>query len=124
MSKIKHPTKAERLGRWFGGVWRGLVRRDARLALWLNGKGLSIEATKVLIWFLRLVFFGLLFYVALWLALIVVCALAAAWVVGNASFRSRQGVPNRQEDPRDCVSYDPISPHNEFTDHTDSRFPD
>lgn len=56
MSKIKHPTKAERLGRWFGGVWRGLVRRDARLAVWLNGKGLSIEATKVLIWFLRLVF--------------------------------------------------------------------
>ncbi|MBS7560174.1 DUF3742 family protein [Pseudomonas sp. RC4D1] len=124
MSKIKHPTKAERLGRWFGGAWRGLVRRDARLAVWLNDKGLSIVATKTLIWLLRLAFFGLLFYVALWLSLIVVFALAAAWVVGNSSVRWSKGAPDRLEDPRDCVSYDPINPHNEFTDHTDSRFPD
>ncbi|MDD1148839.1 DUF3742 family protein [Pseudomonas sp. TNT2022 ID357] len=121
MSKIKHPTEAERLGRWLGGVWQGLVRRDAQLAVWLNDKGLSIGATKTLIWLLRLAFFGLLFYVALWLVLIVVFALAAAWVARNSPPTDwSQNPPGGPEDPKECLSYDPMNSDN---DYSDERFP-
>lgn len=77
-------SNAERLGRRLGGMWRGYVRRERRVAAWLVARGVPAAGAVVLLWVVKLAVLGVLLYAAFWLALLLVFAVFAAWVVRNA----------------------------------------
>ncbi|THF64875.1 DUF3742 family protein [Pseudothauera nasutitermitis] len=79
-------SNAERLGRWLGGMWRGYVRRERRVAGWLVARGVPAGGATVLLWIVKLAVLGVLLYAAFWLALLLVFAVAAAWVARNADW--------------------------------------
>lgn len=72
------PGNAERFGRWFGGLWRGYVRRERRVAGWLVTRGVPADGTAALLWVIKLVVLGVLLYVAFWLVLLFVFMLLVA----------------------------------------------
>jgi len=76
--------KAERVGRWLSRGWRGYVRGERQVTGWLTYKGFPVTAASVLLWTGKLILLVLLFYAAFWLTLLLVFAMAAAWVVSNA----------------------------------------
>ena len=75
---------AERFGRWLGGLWRGSIRRERQVAGWLAAQGVPATGATALLWIVKLAVLGALLYAAFWLALLLVLALAAAWVAHNA----------------------------------------
>lgn len=76
-------SKAERFGQGLGRVWRWLVRADGKMTAWLMRQGFPQGAAIATLWLARLAALGVLMYAALWLALLVVFALAAAWAGGH-----------------------------------------
>ena len=54
MSRYPKISKAERVGRWLGRVYRGLMRQEHRLRLWLIGLGLPATGAKVFAWSVRM----------------------------------------------------------------------
>lgn len=76
-------SKAERFGQGLGRVWRWLVRADGKMTAWLMRQGFPQGAAIAILWLARLAALGVLMYAALWLALLVVFALAAAWAGGH-----------------------------------------
>ncbi|WP_248747354.1 DUF3742 family protein [Pseudomonas sp. MWU12-2037] len=47
-------SKAERVGRWLGRAYRGLIRQEQHLRLWLVAGGLPVLGAKAIAWFIRL----------------------------------------------------------------------
>jgi hypothetical protein len=88
MKRQARTSIPERLGRWTGRVWRGYVRREARVLLWLQGKGVPMLLAKGLLWGVKLALIGTLLYVLFWVTLILILAIAAA-----------RGVLNTEPDP-------------------------
>ncbi|KLR57361.1 DUF3742 family protein [Diaphorobacter sp. J5-51] len=78
MSRTTRISTAERLGHSFGRGWRAYVRGERRLSIWLASKGIPMAGVAVLLWVVKLVALGLLFYAAFWLALLLLLGLAAA----------------------------------------------
>lgn len=74
---------SERAGRWLGRVWRGVARRETQVIHWLAAQGLPARMGRLLFWVIKLALFGVLLYAAFWVALLVVFALIAAWLVRN-----------------------------------------
>lgn len=85
MSTTTHISTAERLGRSIGRGWRAYVRGERRLSNWLASKGMPMAGVAVLLWVVKLVALGLLFYAAFWLALLLLLGVAAAWMVSNSA---------------------------------------
>jgi hypothetical protein len=83
MSTSNRISKAERLGRWLGGMWRGYARRERQAAAWLAAQGVPAGGTVALLWVVKLGVLAMLFYAVFWLALLVAFAIAAAWVARN-----------------------------------------
>ena len=77
-------SNAERFGRWAGGMWRGGVRRERRLAGRLVARGLPPGAATALLWLVKLAVLGVLLYAAFWLALLLVFAVALVQSGGGA----------------------------------------
>lgn len=75
---------AERFGRWLGQSWRGYVRRERQVAGWLVAQGVPADAATALLWIVKLAVLGALLYAAFWPALLLLFALAAAWVARDA----------------------------------------
>ena len=75
---------SHRLGRGAGRAWRGYLRREQRAAGWLVARGVPADAAKAVLWIVKLAVFGVLLYAASWLALLLVFAVAAAWLARNA----------------------------------------
>lgn len=63
---------AERLGRTLGIGWRAYTRGERRTSNWLVSKGVPVVGASVLLWTVKLVALGLLFYVAFWMTLLLV----------------------------------------------------
>lgn len=84
MTTKNRPGNAERLGRWLGGLWRGSIRRERQVAGWLAAQGVPATGATALLWIVKLAVLGALLYAAFWLALLLLFALAAAWVAGDA----------------------------------------
>lgn len=114
---------AQRLGRGAGRVVRRLRRGEQHLENGLVSRGLSAGAAKALLWVIKLAVLGVLLYAAFWLALLVVCAVAAAWAVehadeeGDSDFLGRKA---EERDHREGIFYHPAS----YNDDPDPRFKD
>jgi hypothetical protein len=92
MTTKTRPGNAERLGRWLGQSWRGAMRRERQTAGWLVAQGVPATGATALLWIVKLVVLGALLYAAFWLALLLLFALAAAWVARDT--------PPEQDDER------------------------
>lgn len=90
MNTTAHTSTAERLGRTFGRGWRAYARGERRASNWLVSKGLPVVGAALLLWVVKLAALGVLFYVALWLALLVVLTLGAGWSARNADWEEPQ----------------------------------
>lgn len=84
----KIPGNAERFGRWLGGLWRGYVRHERRVAGWLVARGVSAGVSTALLWIVKLVALCVLLYVVFWLALLLLFTIAVAWAVRNADWET------------------------------------
>ena len=117
-------SNAERFGRWAGGMWRGGVRRERRLAGRLVARGLPPGAATALLWLVKLAVLGVLLYAAFWLALLLVFSVAAAWAMQHGTADQEEpDLLNRQAEERDHregLFYHPAS----YNDDPDPRFED
>ena len=79
MSTTTRISTAERLGRSFGRGWRAYARGERRASNWLVSKGVPMAGATVLLWTVKLVVLGLLFYAVFWMALLLVFVMVVAW---------------------------------------------
>lgn len=80
MNPTARISTAERLGRSFGRGWRAYARGERRASHWLASQGLSAAGATVLLWVVKLAALGVLFYVAFWLAVVLLGVLVAGRV--------------------------------------------
>ncbi|MFN3985897.1 MAG: DUF3742 family protein [Rhodocyclaceae bacterium] len=114
---------AERLGRWLGGLWRGFMRRERGVVGWLVASGMPAGGTTALLWIVKLSVLGLLLYVAFWLAMLLVIAVATAWLASRSDdddLEQSLGAEDEEQDHRKSVFYHPLS----YSDDPDPRFED
>lgn len=90
MNTKTRTSNAERFGHWLGRSWRSYMRREQRVSGWLVAQGVPALGVAVLLWIVKLVIFGLLLYTAFWLTLLLVLAIAAAWVARNADWEEQE----------------------------------
>ncbi|NLC35490.1 MAG: DUF3742 family protein [Alcaligenaceae bacterium] len=76
-------SKAERFGHGLARLWRWLVRADGWMRAKLVRQGFPQGAATATLWLARLAALGVLMYAAMWLAALVVFAVAAAWMGRN-----------------------------------------
>ena len=88
MKSSAQTSFAERLGQMLGRMWRGYVRQERKANGWLVERGIPAVGATVLLWIIKLVVLGVLLYVAFWLALLLVFAVAAAWAVQHGALDS------------------------------------
>ncbi len=84
MKQRRRMSIPERLGRSAGRAWRGYVRRETSVLQWLQSKGVPALLAKAVLWVVKLTVLSALLYVAFWLALIILFAIAGAWTLRNA----------------------------------------
>ncbi len=116
-------SKAERVGRWLARGWRGYVRGERWLSGWLMAQGVSASVATILRWTFNLVALGVLLYAALWLALLLVFAVVAAWTAGHSTEQDEDDFLGRkaeERDHRESIFYHPAS----YNDDPDPRFED
>lgn len=112
---------AYRLGSGMGRAWRGYARLEKKAARWLVSVGAPTGVATVLVWAFKLAVLGVFFYVAFWLALLLLFAVAVAWSAGRGDTSEEDEWPFISlDEPRKAHGYDPV-PYNDF-DHPD--FPD
>ncbi|MFT3803446.1 MAG: DUF3742 family protein [Burkholderiaceae bacterium] len=114
-------SNEERFGRWAGGMWRGGVQCERRLACWLVARGLPAGAAVALLWVVKLAALGVLLYAAFWLALLVVAVMVVAWAAqrGDAAAADDYSFATLDE-LRNTPGYDP----NLYNDHSHERYED
>lgn len=83
MATKRHISSAERFGRWLSGMWHCYVRSERLAGEWLRARGVPAGAAVALLWIVKLGVLAILLYVAFWLALLLVFAVAAAWAARN-----------------------------------------
>lgn len=121
MNTMSRTTATEWAGRRLGRAWRGCLRQERHAIRWLTAKGLPAGAAQALFWIAKLVVFGVLLYAAFSLALLLLFAVAAAWVVHNSDHNEPEEWPMGDEaDHRKSLFYDPIN----YNDDPDPRFED
>jgi len=86
MNTTIHIRTAERFGRWLGRGWRGYMRGERRVSAALVAKGMPVAVAVALVWVVKLVVLGVLLYVTFWMALLLIFAIAGAWVARNADW--------------------------------------
>jgi len=90
MNTTPRITTAERFGRWLGRGWRGVVRGERRVSAWMVEKGVPIAVATALVWVVKLAVLGVLLYVAFWVTLLLLFAIAGAWVARNTDWDEPQ----------------------------------
>jgi len=124
MNTARRIRTAERFGRWLGRGWRGYVRVERRGAAALVAKGVPVAMAAILVWMVKLVVLAALIYVAFWIALLLMFAVAAAWTAEHSnSQEEEEDFMNRkaeERDHRESLGYDPIN----YYDDPDPRFED
>lgn len=115
MSTKTHRSNTERLGRWLGWMWRAYARREREAAVWLMTQGVPAGGAAVLLWAVKLGLLAILFYVAFWLALLLIFAAVTAWVAEHADLNQEEQQPEWREGPKGFGLYDKsdwrIDPH-------------
>jgi len=90
MKLAAQTTFAERAGRTLGRMWRGFVRLERKAHGWLVAQGWAPGVARAASLAIKLVAFGLLFYAAFWLALLLLFMVAAAWTAHAADWDDEQ----------------------------------
>jgi hypothetical protein len=83
-------TFPERVGRTLGRLWRGSVRLEQRATQGLVAKGWKPHMARAVLLVVKLVALGVLLYIAFWLALLLLFAIAAAWAAHNTDWDEEQ----------------------------------
>ncbi|ABX36818.1 TPA: DUF3742 family protein [Pseudomonas aeruginosa] len=99
MSTTTRISTAERLGRSFGRGWRAYARGERRASNWLVSKGVPMAGATVLLWTVKLVVLGLLFYAVFWMALLLVFVMVVAWMARNADLNDELPEPEWRNGP-------------------------
>src|ERR1700737_2859997 len=73
-------STAGQAGAAIGRAWRRWLRQEHRLIDGLVSKGLPATIAKALLWIVKLLVLGIVVYASFRLVLLLVFALAAAWV--------------------------------------------
>lgn len=123
MKPAAQTTFAERVGRTFGGLWRGCVRLDRRATHLLVEKGWAPGVAQAVMLFIKLAAIGVLLYAAFWLTLLFVFVIATAWLASSSDedvLEQSQGAGDEEHDHRKSVFYHPLS----YSDDPDPRFED
>lgn len=111
MNKSTRSNTAERFGRWLGRGWGGYMRCEQHAVVWMVAHGLPAGGAKVLVWVVKLIVFGVLLYVAFWLALLLLFVVAAAWVVQGGTLEDEDDrlfmTSDESSEPRNSLGYDP-----------------
>ncbi|NDL66074.1 DUF3742 family protein [Acerihabitans arboris] len=108
-----------RLGRGVRCAWRGYGWRERCVADWLIFHGIPAVGAKALLWFVKLVLFGMLLYFTFWLALLL-SAVVAALVMRNADDEEEEWPIGEQAEHKDNPGYHPTL----YNDAPDPRFDD
>ncbi|MBA4243682.1 MAG: hypothetical protein C0452_07175 [Pseudomonas sp.] len=112
---------AERLGQMLGRMWRGYLRQERKVNSWLVEHGVPTGGTTALLWIAKLVVLGVLLYVTFWLAMLLVFAVAAAWVVRDSDHdESEEWAVGEQAEHKNNPGYHPAL----YNDAPDSRYAD
>ncbi|PAU51937.1 hypothetical protein BZL41_26235 [Pseudomonas sp. PIC25] len=93
MKSATHPSMAERFGQALGRTYNRLRRQEARTVSWLVRKGVPVSIGKGLLWGVKLLVLAVLLYAAFWLALLLVFALSAAWVLRHVDWEDERLKP-------------------------------
>ncbi|CAP41714.1 MULTISPECIES: DUF3742 family protein [Pseudomonadota] len=121
MNTTTRSSTAERFGHKLGRTSRAYRHCERRVVAWLISVGAPSAVATALVWVVKLAVLGILLYAAFWLALLLLFAVAAAWMAGHDdATEEKMGVFTTQEDLRETPGYDPV-PYND-ADHPD--FPD
>lgn len=99
MSTTTRISTAERLGRSVGRGWRAYARSERRVSNWLVSKGVPVAGATALLWLVKLAVLGVLLYTTFWLALLLVFAIAAAWMARNADLDHELPEPEWRNGP-------------------------
>jgi len=99
MNTTTRISTAERLGRSVGRGWRAYVRGERRVLDWLASKGVPVAGATALLWLVKLAVLGVLLYTTFWLALLLVFAIAAAWMARNADLDDELPEPEWRNGP-------------------------
>jgi len=81
MKPLAKTTFGERLGRALGRAWQGCAGLNRQAKSWLVAQGCAPRAAKAVLLVVKLAVIGFFIYTAFWLALLVVFALAGAWLL-------------------------------------------
>lgn len=112
---------AERLGRVLGQMCKAYMRQERKVSGWLVAQGLPVGVAKVVLLVIKLVALGALLYVAFWLALLLVFAVAAAWMVRDSDHdESEEWAVGEQAEHKNNPGYHPVL----YNDAPDSRYAD
>lgn len=123
MNTTTRISKAELVGRWLARGWRGYVRGERWLSNWLASQGVSASVATIVRWTFNLVALGVLLYAAFWSALLLIFAIAAAWVAGHSNEQDEDdflGHKAEERDHRNSLGYHPFN----YDDDPDPRFKD
>jgi hypothetical protein len=82
--KHRNAGSAERTGATLGRALRKLLRRERRLIAWLASKGWGVTVATSAVRIAEFAVLCVLFYAAVWLALLLMFAVAAAWLARNS----------------------------------------
>src|SRR5690606_37156214 len=89
----------ERAGRWLGRAWRGFVRQEGHAIRWLASQGLPAGVARLLLWIAKLTVLGVMLYAVFWVALLLIFALAVAWLARHADWDSDNPDPEWRNGP-------------------------
>ncbi|QTB44272.1 DUF3742 family protein [Burkholderia pseudomallei] len=121
MKTTAHTTVAERIGRGLGRAWLAIRRQERRAVQWMVGKGLTAGTARMLLWGAKLILFGALLYAALWLAVVLILIVTAAFLASHVDVGQLQDQPfTGESDHKQNLFYDPIN----YNDDPDPRFDD
>lgn len=109
MNTTTRISTAERLGRTAGRGWRAYARGERRVSHWLTSNGMPVSGASAFVWAVKLVLLGTLFYIAFWLALLFILAVAAGWAMRQNDYDEDSSLqfPTTIEELRETPGYDP-----------------
>ncbi|MGR0116392.1 DUF3742 family protein [Ralstonia pseudosolanacearum] len=97
MKPTAQTTFWERAGRTLGRLGHGYARLDRRAVNWLVAQGWARGVAKAVLLVAKLTVVGVLLYVAFWLTLLLLFAVAAAWAARSVDQSDDESQPEWRE---------------------------
>jgi len=109
------------MGQTLGRLWRGCLRHERTVNSWLVAQGLPAGVAKIVSLLIKLVAFGVILYIASWLVLLLVFAVAAAYMSRDSDHdESEEWAVGDQAEHKSNPGYHLVL----YNDAPDSRYAD